>query len=382
MSIINQPDHIHVSNVIVDDNPNQSKYKDWYAVKPNHDNIEMELPEDEDLKDIILGEPGGDTDDPNNKYDGSVNITTDMVTCVNIRNKTGEEYPLNGDILSTAINKLVTQFQLLKTENEQLRSELNDTRTLLLETVKSVGDIKFEVIDGVLSITGNSSNTTHTIWVEKTVTGMYDRLNMIFYEDLGDGTYKVYDVIETGSDGRPTKMQDTGETITREELPSWVDPTVQTTITSSILTTLKGIYDSENKKFYEDLGDGTYKEYDVETDEKGNLTGAKETGNVLPENRLPDTIRPNNKVILPGSSEIGSNPPDNKEMTWIDTSNGKGVFKYWNGTSWVATTSVWVDNSMPSDRNLTWIDTSVNGVYKYWNGTSWVSVKSTWGPNQ
>lgn len=33
----------------------------------------------------------------------------------------------------------------------------------------------------------------------------------------------------------------------------------------------------------------------------------------------------------------------------------------------------------PEEKTLTWIDTSVGGVLKYWNGNEWTPIKSTWG---
>lgn len=33
----------------------------------------------------------------------------------------------------------------------------------------------------------------------------------------------------------------------------------------------------------------------------------------------------------------------------------------------------------PLDKKITWIDTSVGGVMKYWDGKEWAPVKSTWG---
>ena len=41
-----------------------------------------------------------------------------------------------------------------------------------------------------------------------------------------------------------------------------------------------------------------------------------------------------------GGSYVGSSAPANTEILWIDTGNG-GIIKYHNGSSWVATKSVW-----------------------------------------
>lgn len=41
-----------------------------------------------------------------------------------------------------------------------------------------------------------------------------------------------------------------------------------------------------------------------------------------------------------GGSYVGATAPANTEILWVDTSNG-GVLKYYNGTAWVATRSVW-----------------------------------------
>ena len=38
---------------------------------------------------------------------------------------------------------------------------------------------------------------------------------------------------------------------------------------------------------------------------------------------------------------FGTTAPSDKNLLWIDTSIGTGVIKFHNGTSWVATTSVW-----------------------------------------
>ena len=41
---------------------------------------------------------------------------------------------------------------------------------------------------------------------------------------------------------------------------------------------------------------------------------------------------------------IGNSAPANKSKLWIDTSHGgRGVMKYWNGSAWSATASVWDD---------------------------------------
>lgn len=40
--------------------------------------------------------------------------------------------------------------------------------------------------------------------------------------------------------------------------------------------------------------------------------------------------------------EVGATAPTNKKKLWIDTSkSGRGVVKYWNGSKWSATASVW-----------------------------------------
>lgn len=41
-----------------------------------------------------------------------------------------------------------------------------------------------------------------------------------------------------------------------------------------------------------------------------------------------------------GGVVVNNSAPDNREVLWIDTSNG-GVAKYNNGTEWVLVPSVW-----------------------------------------
>lgn len=43
-----------------------------------------------------------------------------------------------------------------------------------------------------------------------------------------------------------------------------------------------------------------------------------------------------------GGVHIGPDAPANKGKLWVDTTNtGRGVLKYWNGTEWSSTASVW-----------------------------------------
>ena len=43
-----------------------------------------------------------------------------------------------------------------------------------------------------------------------------------------------------------------------------------------------------------------------------------------------------------GGLHIGPEAPSNKGKLWIDTSNsGRGTARYWNGSTWSATASVW-----------------------------------------
>lgn len=43
-----------------------------------------------------------------------------------------------------------------------------------------------------------------------------------------------------------------------------------------------------------------------------------------------------------GAIVVGAKAPSNKKCLWIDTSkSGRGVTRYWNGTTWSATASVW-----------------------------------------
>lgn len=43
-----------------------------------------------------------------------------------------------------------------------------------------------------------------------------------------------------------------------------------------------------------------------------------------------------------GAIVVSTKAPANKKCLWIDTSvSGRGVTRYWNGTKWSATASVW-----------------------------------------
>ena len=43
-----------------------------------------------------------------------------------------------------------------------------------------------------------------------------------------------------------------------------------------------------------------------------------------------------------GGLHVGTSAPANKSKLWIDTSNpGRGTARYWNGSEWSATASVW-----------------------------------------
>ena len=46
------------------------------------------------------------------------------------------------------------------------------------------------------------------------------------------------------------------------------------------------------------------------------------------------------KCSQAGGAYVGGTAPSNTKMLWIDTANG-GILKYYNGSSWVATKSVW-----------------------------------------
>lgn len=39
----------------------------------------------------------------------------------------------------------------------------------------------------------------------------------------------------------------------------------------------------------------------------------------------------------------------------------------------------YVGSIPPVDKTITWIDSSVGGIMKYWDGKEWTPVKSAWG---
>lgn len=56
----------------------------------------------------------------------------------------------------------------------------------------------------------------------------------------------------------------------------------------------------------------------------------------------PEAIVRDNKSGGANGVKIGNDAPANKGYLWIDTSaGGRGVVKYWNGSAWQQTASVW-----------------------------------------
>ena len=74
---------------------------------------------------------------------------------------------------------------------------------------------------------------------------------------------------------------------------------------------------------YVKKSDGTYTEYTLAT-----LVDGK-----VPEEQLPMT----------GGTFVGTEPPENTKLTWIDISLGtdKGIQKYYNGAAWVPVLATW-----------------------------------------
>lgn len=157
MSIINKTKHLHVNNVVVTDNPNDTKYKDWYAVKPTGNKESMNLPDSDDITDILIGKPGeGDGETPSQL---PTKLTTDMVTCVNIRNKDNELFPMSRDLLTVAINKLSAQIMELQKssvydervnaverENAELRKEIEALK-------EQLNGVSLSIVDDTLMVT-------------------------------------------------------------------------------------------------------------------------------------------------------------------------------------------------------------------------------------
>lgn len=44
---------------------------------------------------------------------------------------------------------------------------------------------------------------------------------------------------------------------------------------------------------------------------------------------------------LTSEPRVGITPPNDTKCLWIDTSSGNGILKYYNGSSWIPSSSVW-----------------------------------------
>lgn len=180
---------------------------------------------------------------------------------------------------------------------------MNVVERLFSETV--TGNL-LQVIDRLEEleeVTGVSSTD------KKVLVGIYDKENEKFYEDLGDGNYKIYNVLETDADGNPSKLEDTGKIISKEELPENLKKEEKTEIKVPVIEQEKivGIYDEPNKKFYEELGDGTYKVYDVlETDEDGNPIKLRDTGTIINGSDLPSGLS-KDTITISATKESSTN---------------------------------------------------------------------------
>lgn len=294
--------------------------------------------------------------------------------------------------------------------------------------------------------------------------GIYDEENNLFYEDLGDGTYKIYEVLEKDENGLPTVVRDTGMIINKDDLPEHLKGRDNVTIIAIIKAekTLTGVYKADEGLFYEDLSNDKYKVYEVvdvgddglptilrdidkevtkpdlineprvtitamiikdssgggtligridaiekllgigsgSTSEKtildrvGSLETNLEKTNTELINLIDqvqnDLVNNINNVSRNFTSEIntvnGKIEASNARITKLETKfdlqitgssinltlDGRKV-----GNSHTIPSTV-VGATSPSNKALTWIDTSV-GVYKYWNGSAWVPVKAVWG---
>lgn len=299
----------------------------------------------------------------------------------------------------------------------------------------------------------------------KKLIGIYDETNDIFYEDLGDGTYKIYEVLEKDENGNPTVVRDTGNIINKDDLPEYLKgrDNVTVIVTIKVEKNLTGVYKPDTKTFYEDLSDGTYKIYEVidvgidglptiirdndspilSTDEFDEDTRVNITAMIIKDSNKEtligrvDTIEKvlgigegstSEKSILDRVSDLETNlettntdlinlitevhneiandlndmnrnllleinktnnnlSSSNDRITKLETRldlqitgsninltlDGKKV-----GNSHTIPSTV-TGATAPSNKNLTWIDTSAGGVYKYWNGSNWVPVKAVWG---
>lgn len=49
---------------------------------------------------------------------------------------------------------------------------------------------------------------------------------------------------------------------------------------------------------------------------------------------------PVNDNLTAGGTHIGTAPPSNKRLTWVDTGN-EGIMKYYDGTEWTPIRSTW-----------------------------------------
>ena len=62
-----------------------------------------------------------------------------------------------------------------------------------------------------------------------------------------------------------------------------------------------------------------------------------------------------------------------------------GLVYFWSkakeyiDTKCAQTTGCHVGNTAPSNTKILWVDTGNGGIVKYYNGSSWVVTKSVWG---
>lgn len=63
---------------------------------------------------------------------------------------------------------------------------------------------------------------------------------------------------------------------------------------------------------------------------------------VLPTDAMTGAMARDNLGAGGGGVYVGDTAPSTKSKLWIDTSHaGRGVAKYWDGSKWSATASVW-----------------------------------------
>lgn len=79
--------------------------------------------------------------------------------------------------------------------------------------------------------------------------------------------------------------------------------------------------------------------------------------------------------------EIGTTAPMDVKKIWIDSGNFN-QFKFWNGSSWIPISDdgpFTAGPSAPANRKKLWIDTNNKNLIKFFNGSSWVPTVGAWG---